>query len=75
MVSISKREAGWLVAAAQPRRTRQPGAFDQLVVRTDSGTTFSVVVANESAIMESLHEGDRVWCGLHFDDLVLMPDV
>lgn len=50
------------------------GAFDHLVVRTDSGTTFTVVVANESAILEALHEGDRVWCGLHFDDIVFMSD-
>lgn len=48
------------------------GALDNLVVRTDAGTVFSAVVANESAIMEAFHEGDRVWCGLHFDDLVVV---
>jgi spermidine/putrescine transport system ATP-binding protein len=49
------------------------GALDRLVVRTDAGTTFSVVVANESAMMEAFHEGERVWCGLHIDDLVVVP--
>jgi spermidine/putrescine transport system ATP-binding protein len=49
------------------------GALDHLVVRADSGTTFHAVVANESAIREAFHEGDRLWCGLHFDDLVLVP--
>jgi len=48
------------------------GALDHLVVRTDAGTVLTAVVANESAIMEALHEGDRVWCGLHFDDLVIV---
>jgi len=48
------------------------GALDHLVVRTDAGTTLTAVVANESAIMEALHEGDRVWCGLHYDDLVVV---
>jgi spermidine/putrescine transport system ATP-binding protein len=49
------------------------GAFDHLVLRTGAGTVLSAVVPNESAIMEALHEGDRVWCGLHLDDLVVIP--
>ncbi|TAG31152.1 MAG: ABC transporter ATP-binding protein [Verrucomicrobia bacterium] len=49
------------------------GAFDHLTVRTKAGTCFRVVVPNESAIMEAFHEGDQVWCGLHFDDLVVVP--
>jgi spermidine/putrescine transport system ATP-binding protein len=48
------------------------GAFDHLVLRTVAGTVFSALVPNESAIMEALHEGDRVWCGLHLDDLVVV---
>jgi spermidine/putrescine transport system ATP-binding protein len=48
------------------------GASDHLVLRTDAGTVLSAVVPNESAIMEALHEGDRVWCGLHLDDLVVV---
>jgi len=49
------------------------GAFDHLVLKTGSGATLSAVVPNESAIMEALHEGDRVWCGLHVDDIVVVP--
>jgi spermidine/putrescine transport system ATP-binding protein len=49
------------------------GAFDHLVLKTDVGATISAVVPNESAIIEALHEGDRVWCGLHFDDVVIVP--
>ncbi len=48
------------------------GAIDRLVVRADAGTVFSAVVANESAMVEAFHEGDRVWCGLHLDDLVVV---
>ncbi len=48
------------------------GAFDHLVLRTDAGTVLTAVVPNESAIMEALHEGDRVWCGLHLDDIVVL---
>jgi len=48
------------------------GALDHLVVRSDAGTVLTAVVANESAMMRAFHEGDRVWCGLHFDDLVIV---
>ncbi len=48
------------------------GSLDRLVVRTDAGTAFVAVVANESAMRESFHEGERVWCGLHLDDLVVV---
>ena len=48
------------------------GALDRLALRSDAGTCFSVVVANESALQEAFHEGDRVWCDLHFDDLVVV---
>jgi len=48
------------------------GATDHLELRTVSGTRLKAVVANESALMESIHRGDRVWCGLHVDDLVVV---
>ncbi len=28
--------------------------------------------ANERAMQEAIHEGDRVHCGLHLDDLVIV---
>jgi spermidine/putrescine transport system ATP-binding protein len=48
------------------------GATDQLLLVTDQGTRLHALVANESAINEAFHEGDRVFCGLHFDDLVIV---
>ena len=52
------------------------GALDRLELQTAAGTRLTAVVANESAIREAFHEGDQVWCGLHFDDLVVVrgPD-
>ena len=48
------------------------GASDRLTLETVSGTRLTAVVPNESAILESIHEGDRVFCGLHMDDLVMV---
>jgi spermidine/putrescine transport system ATP-binding protein len=48
------------------------GATDQLLLVTDQGVRFHALVANESAIAEAFHEGDRVYCGLHLDDLVIV---
>lgn len=45
------------------------GAMDELWLRV-RGVKFTALVANESAILEAIHEGDRVYCGLHSDDLV-----
>ncbi|HRK29562.1 MAG TPA: ABC transporter ATP-binding protein [Tepidisphaeraceae bacterium] len=49
------------------------GATDQLVVVTDDGLRLTAVVANESAAEYAVHEGDRVYCQLHEDDIVVMP--
>jgi spermidine/putrescine ABC transporter ATP-binding subunit len=48
------------------------GAMDRLDVELTGGTVLTAVVANESALLEVIHEGDRVWCGLHADDLVVV---
>jgi spermidine/putrescine transport system ATP-binding protein len=48
------------------------GATDQLRLVTDDGTKLHALVANESAMNEAFHEGDRVFCGLHLDDLVIV---
>ncbi len=48
------------------------GATDHLVIVTATGTRLGVVVANESAFGEIFHEGDRVYCALHADDLVVV---
>jgi spermidine/putrescine transport system ATP-binding protein len=48
------------------------GATDQLWLVTDQGTRLHALVANESATQEAFHEGDRVYCSLHLDDLVIV---
>ena len=48
------------------------GATDHLVLVTGTGTRLGVVVANESAFGEIFHAGDRVFCALHADDLVVV---
>ncbi len=48
------------------------GALDELWVMTDHGIKLTVLDANESAMLEAIHEDDRVWCGLHSDDLVVV---
>ncbi len=47
-------------------------ATDQLWLVTDQSTRLHALVANESAMNEAFREGDRVSCGLHLDDLVIM---
>lgn len=49
------------------------GATDLLRLETGRGLVLRALVANESAMLEALHEGDRVWCGLHGDDIVVVP--
>jgi spermidine/putrescine ABC transporter ATP-binding subunit len=48
------------------------GASDRLTLEMPAGTRLTALVPNESAILESIHEGDRVYCGLHADDLVVV---
>lgn len=49
------------------------GAIDRLGIQCVDGTTqLTALVANESALQEAIHQGDRVWCGLHADDLVVV---
>lgn len=48
------------------------GATDSLQLVTDHGTRLHALVANESATQEAFHEGDRVYCSLHLDDLVIV---
>jgi spermidine/putrescine transport system ATP-binding protein len=50
------------------------GAIDQLRLRLDAGVTLTAVVASKSAWQEAVHEGDRVYCHLHADDLVVLHD-
>ncbi len=51
------------------------GATDHLCLATTAGAKLAAVVANESALGEIFHAGDRVYCGLHADDLVVVRSV
>jgi spermidine/putrescine transport system ATP-binding protein len=49
------------------------GALDRFVLMTDAGTRLNALAANESALRESFHVGDRIWGAVHADDLVIVP--
>ena len=49
------------------------GALDHLTLVTPAGLRLEAMVANESALLEAIHAGDRVYCGLHADDIVVLP--
>lgn len=48
------------------------GETDHLVLATATGVRLRAVVANESALRQSIHAGDRVWCGIHASDVVVI---
>lgn len=48
------------------------GATDRLTLQLAENARMIAVVANASAIDEAIHEGDRVYCGVHTDDMVLV---
>jgi spermidine/putrescine transport system ATP-binding protein len=48
------------------------GATDHLKLATTAGTRLQAVVANESALGEIFHVGDRVCCGVHADDIMVL---
>jgi spermidine/putrescine transport system ATP-binding protein len=50
------------------------GQTDQLTIRSASGMEFTVVVANESRSQECFHKGDRLFCCLHPEDIVVVKD-
>ncbi|WP_437590048.1 ABC transporter ATP-binding protein [Sorangium sp. So ce1000] len=50
------------------------GATAQLRLRTDAGLVLTAVVANESAGRAALHAGDRAFCHLHPDDIVIVHE-
>ena len=47
------------------------GATDWLVLKADGGLQLSALLANDSALSETIVRGDRVFCALHADDLSL----
>ena len=48
------------------------GATDELTLRHESGLVLTACAANESAHEERFAKGDKVWCSLHPDDVVVV---
>ncbi|MDR3403636.1 MAG: ABC transporter ATP-binding protein [Chthoniobacter sp.] len=48
------------------------GAIDELSLKSPGGLELTAVVANESATQETFHKGEKVWCTLHPNDLVIV---
>ena len=48
------------------------GAMDQLLLATENGKQLHALVADESAMQKAVHKGDRVYCGLHLDNIVIL---
>ena len=48
------------------------GPTDYLELAVAQGLVLNAILANESALNESIVRGDRVWCALHADDLVVV---
>lgn len=48
------------------------GAMDQLLLVTENGTQLDALAANAGAMQKAFHEGDRVYCGLPLDDIVIV---
>jgi len=72
-VAVSKRrpEAANVFAAVVEEEVFQ-GPTDYLELAADGGLELSAILANESALNESIGRGDRVWCALHANDLVVV---
>jgi spermidine/putrescine transport system ATP-binding protein len=72
-VFISKRKlTATNVFVARIEEEIFQGAMDHLVLACENGTRLNALAANESAMQKAFHEGDRVYCGLHVDDIVIV---
>lgn len=48
------------------------GVHDRLDLKLNGGLRLVALIPNASALREAIHKGDRVYVGLHSDDLVLV---
>jgi len=51
------------------------GATDQMLLRTESGLELTAVVANEGSKRDTIHRGDKVFCHMDDDDIVIVQDM
>jgi spermidine/putrescine transport system ATP-binding protein len=50
------------------------GSTDQMLLRTESGLELTAMVANEGTKRDVIHRGDKVFCHLDDDDIVIVQD-
>jgi spermidine/putrescine transport system ATP-binding protein len=48
------------------------GPLDQLLLKSACGLAVIALVANESATQQALHAGEKIYCQLHRDDIVVV---
>ncbi len=73
-IHVSKRPiTGENVFEARVEEEVFKGATDRLLLATGAGTRLIALAANESALIDAVHVGDRVWCAVHADDVVVIP--
>ena len=60
------------VFEAEVREELFKGAIDELSLKTAGGLELTAMAANESATQETFHKGEKVWCGLHPSDIVIV---
>ena len=70
-VSKTRPEADNVFPAVVEEEVFQ-GPTDYLELSGEGGLQLNAILANESALNESIVRGDRVWCALHADDLVVV---
>jgi spermidine/putrescine transport system ATP-binding protein len=72
LVSKSRPAAAENVFAADVEEEVFQGATDHLVLAAAQGLRLHALLANDSALTEDIVRGDRVFCALHADDLVVV---
>ncbi|MDB6156149.1 MAG: potA [Chthoniobacteraceae bacterium] len=48
------------------------GPTHQLEIKTAGGLSLSVMAASQSIMQTAFHKGDRVWCAVHPNDIVIL---
>ena len=72
-VAVSKRRPDTAnVFAAVVEEEVFQGPTDYLELAAEGGLELNAILANESALNESIGRGDHVWCALHASDLVIV---
>lgn len=60
------------VFPAQIEESLFKGAISQLILRTDTGLELTAIIANQSTAQEIFPRGQRVFCHIHTDDIIIL---